>query len=662
VARIPDDVLDAVRRSTDLAELVGRHVPLRKSGKSFSGRCPFHQEKSPSFFVWPESGIWKCFGCGEAGNAFTFLMKREGLSFLDAVRQLAREHGIALPDDDDPEAAARAARLEELRRVTEWACRHFEAMLRARGPEGERARTYFKGRGIRGETARDFRLGYAPPGWDRLLLAAREEGIPEALLLEAGLVIAREGRSGVYDRFRDRVVFPIADAQGRVIAFGARTLGDDEPKYLNSPETPLFTKGKNLYAFHLAKQEMMRSGEAAVMEGYTDVILAHQSGYRVAVAGLGTALTADQARRLAQYAKKLWLVYDGDAAGLRAAEKAIPAFLPEPIETRVCVLPGEKDPADVFVEDGAEAFRASLAQSREAFDHLLWARAAANDVETVPGKTAAIEECLAALVPVGDEIRRALYLKRLSDEYGVPEEVVSRKLRELRLRARPDDGSAHRGGPQARPAGPRTAAPSASAQPGHGPEEPWHVPPGALDGEDETGHGAVHASGAPAGVSEAGVPAAPPPPDPAKIPVPAVERQLLEAFLGAPALVDEAPPWLLEGLSHPWTRRLAELLLEAREAAGGPPDPDRLLGTLGDPAFASFAADLRASGQGKRLAEQGRDCLVRLGRHHEERRLRDALHGTDSEAEEADVLRRLQDHHRRRAGGPGPGDPGRKSG
>ena len=336
MSRIPDDVLDSIRQATDIVELVGRYVPLQRSGHDFKARCPFHQEKTPSFYVVPDKEMWTCFGCHKGGNVFSFLMEREGLTFLEAVRQLAGAAGITIDSTASPEAAAQASRLGRLREVCDWACRRFQAGLRWK--EGARAREYLKGRGMTGETANLFRLGYAPAGWDNLLGAASREGIGEQDLLDAGLVIARDGgRGGSYDRFRDRVVFPIQDAQGRVIAFGARTLADEEPKYLNSPETPLFTKGRHLYALHLAKKEMLRTGEGAVMEGYTDVILTHQAGWPVAVAGLGTALTREQAALASRYVKKLYLVYDGDAAGLRAAERAIPEFLPEAIETRVAV-------------------------------------------------------------------------------------------------------------------------------------------------------------------------------------------------------------------------------------------------------------------------------------------------------------------------------------
>ncbi len=654
MARYSDDLLDQIRRAADIVEVVGRAVPLKRTGKSWKGCCPFHQEKSPSFHVHPDSGIWKCYGCQKGGNVFMFLVEREGMSFPEAVRQIARECGIALPDDDDPQASARAARLDHLRKVMEWACRHFEKALRATdgahgvhgAHDGERARAYFKGRGITGATAKEFRLGWAPPGWDNMIQAARRDGIPETDLLDCGLVIERDpdrsGARGFYDRYRDRVVFPIGDWQGRIIAFGARTLGDDEPKYINSPETPLYTKGRHLYALHLARQEMLRLREGAVMEGYTDVILAHQAGFKIAVAGLGTALTAEQAKALVKYAKKLYLVYDGDAAGLRAAEKAIPAFLPEDIETRVCVLPGDKDPADVFVQDGADAFRATLAQSKEAFDHLIEARAKAHDMQGVPGRSAAADECLAALVGVRDEVRRALYVKRLADEMGVPDEILSRKLTQMRRDAQgraPDDRVPPRG-PDARPqearrpaaSQPGQAAPSAPpSAPQHGSQHgsqhgASHPPPHAGEDEPEfrvspeflhAGDGEAHAAHDGDAHERGAAPAAPPPePD---TPASPAERGLLQALLSAPDLLAELPEDLSAALSNRATRRVIERL--RTEAARTPEfDAQRFAGTCQDADEASLVAGALSSvPQGGDMPRQGRECMTTLVLAHRRR-------------------------------------------
>lgn len=623
MSRIPDDVIEQVRRTVDVADVVGRSVQLRKSGRGFSGLCPFHQEKTPSFHVTPERGMWKCFGCGKGGNVFTFLMEREGVSFPDAVRQLAREAGIPLPEDDDPEASARAAHARRLREVSEWACRWFERQLRA--PSGEVARSYLKRRGIRGETARDFRIGWAPAGWENLAGAARAEGISDDDLAAAGLLRRRDDGSG-YDWFRERVMFPIADAQGDVIAFGGRVLDDSEPKYLNSPETPIFSKGHTLYALHRAKREMMRLREAAVMEGYTDVILAHQAGFQVAVAGLGTALTPEQARKLAQYAQKLYLVYDADAAGMRAAERAIPAFLPEPIETRVVVLPGGKDPAEVIVEDGVEAFRAALAAGREAFEHLLATRAAAHDMASVPGRSQAVDEALSALSAVPDEVRRALYVKRLADAYGVPEDVASRRLQELRARAQAQASARSAPRPPASrpPDGDARAAASGAAS-------------GAAQGAPPGGH---PGSDAPAAAS------APPPAGPPS----AAEFQLVEALLWAPDLLRALDTAILDALPNPPTRLLVGALLEAEEASGGTPDVERVVGSLAEPVVASLAAQAFTSGRGKAHFErQFRDCQERLLAERRQRTLNEELARSDDESE---ALRRAQEHHRRRSARP----------
>lgn len=615
-----DDLLAAIRAGVDLADLVGRYLPLKRAGKSWKACCPFHQEKTPSFHVHPESGVWKCYGCGKGGNAFHFLMEREGLSFPEAVRQLAREAGVALPSDDDPGAAEEASRLARLREVMERACRFYERSLRA--PDGESARAYLARRGLRDDTVTRFRLGWAPGGWQALIDAAREGGVADDDLVDLGLARRKEPEEGrparFFDMFRERVTFPICDTQGRVIAFGARTLGDDEPKYLNSPESPLFSKGRTVYALHLAKQEMLKTGEGAVMEGYTDVILAHQCGWPVAVAGLGTALTPEQATLIARYVKRVHLVYDGDAAGQRAAEKNAPVFLPQDVETRVAVLPAGEDPCDTLVRGGLPALKACLAEGREAFDHLLAAKAAAHDMDSVPGKAQALDEALAVLLPVASEVKRALYLKRLADAYAIQEEVVWGRFKELRA------GSA-----AARAARPPAPRPAESA-PRTG------EPPAATE----------RAAAAPA-------PAGPPP---------AVEAQLVEALLGCPRLCAEAAERLpRDAVRHPLCRALLDRLLDRFEETGTAPSTDSVLAGLEDPALAGFAAELAARARERTpesLERQARDCLARLEAAAEFRGLQpglDELARPEVDrralaADEGEVLRRLVELHRRRAG------------
>lgn len=614
-------MIDAIRDAVDLPGLVGRYLPLKRSGKEWKACCPFHQEKTASFYVVPEKGLWYCFGCGKGGSAFTFLMEREGMTFPEAVRTLAREAGVALPEDDNPAATAQASRLARLREVMERASKFYERALRS--PEGARGRAYFERRGFREETIERFRLGYAPPGWQNLLDAAREGGVAEDDLVDLGLARRKDAEEGrparTFDFFRDRVTFPICDTQARVIAFGARTLGDDEPKYLNSPESPLFSKGRTVYALHLAKQEMLRGGEGAVMEGYTDVIMAHQCGWPVAVAGLGTALTPDQASLIARYARRVHLVYDGDAAGQRAAERNAPVFLPQEIETRVAVLPAGEDPCDTLLRAGLPALRAAVDAGREAFDHLLSAKAAAHDMESVPGKAEALDEALEILVPLTSEVRRTLYLGRVAETYGVHADVVAHRFRELRSRS------------SARPA----ARPAPAAEPASGPQD--------------------HAAAAPAA----------PPPKPVG-PLSSVEAHLLEALLGRPELCTEAAERLpRDAVAHVRARALLDLLLDAREETGAAPRVDAVIAAIEDPELAALAANLHARGAGKDLERQGRDCIARLAGQHEVRQLRDGVEGVvaggearDLSADEAEALRRWVDVHRRRSGAaegrPGP--------
>ncbi len=649
MSRIPDDVLEAIRHGVDIVDLVGRYVPLKRAGRGFKARCPFHEDSDPSLHIWAETGTWKCFVCDIGGNAFHFLMQKEGMTFPEAVRKLAEETGVKI-EAESPTQVRQRGRMERLRDLHEFACRFFQAGLW--GPAGTVAREYFKARGITGETARSFRLGFARSGWDHLLRGATDAGYSEDELVEAGLVVRREpespgGRVKLYDRFRDRVVFPIADPQGRVIAFGARTLGDDKPKYLNSPETPLYTKGRHLYALHLAKDAMMRTGEGAVMEGYTDVLMAHQAGWPVAVAGLGTALTPQQAERLARYVKKLWLLYDGDEAGLRAAEKAAAAFLPEEIETRVAVLPIGSDPADVITAGGVEALRVHLDEGREAFDHVLAARMEAHDMQTVPGRTKAIEEALEVLSGVGNSIKRSLYVRRLADELGVPvddaagrlAELVERRARRVRRPQRPDAQ--------------RPAAPRPTARPAARPKTPTprDMDPNALlaqaaeldtDGFEgtavptETARTLPAASAAPAEAVEG------PPSN--------VEALLLEALLGSPAVVERLAPHGAAVLGHSGCRELASRLLEMH-AAGETPDGDALISRLQDPGLASLAVGLRDSGAGMDLERQGQDCLARIVEQRRGRGLHAAFREADGADAEADALRRLVEFHRRRASG-----------
>ncbi|MGH7390663.1 MAG: DNA primase [Candidatus Rokuibacteriota bacterium] len=378
-------LLDEVRTGIDLVDLIGRFVNLRKAGANFKGLCPFHSEKTPSFMVNPKKGIFHCFGCGAGGDAFGFLMRQDRLTFPEAVRTLARQAGVSLPDDRG--AARDDSGREELYRVMDVAARFYaEALWK---PGGEHARDYLDRRGIDPEVARRFGLGLAPDAWDALLGFMRSQRVAPEVLEAAGLVIRRESGTGVYDRFRGRLMFAIRDLQGRVVAFGGRGFGDEPPKYLNSPETPIYSKGSLLYAIDTARTTMREKNRALLVEGYVDCLMAHQHGFAETVAALGTAFTPAQLGLLRRYCEEVVTFFDADAAGQKAAERA--AELLEPrgagaawavnrtggfeagpaFRLKAALLPAGHDPDTFLREHGAEAFAARIAAARSLLGYAL---------------------------------------------------------------------------------------------------------------------------------------------------------------------------------------------------------------------------------------------------------------------------------------------------
>jgi len=421
---IPEDKVDAILQATDLIDLISRYLPLTRSGSTFKACCPFHEEKTPSFHVWPETQTWRCFGCGRGGSAFQFLMERERLTFPEAVTTLARDAGIELGVS---ESGGGDGRVQQVRDLTEWACRFYESRLRS--PDGRKAVDYCRSRGITGETAKTFRLGYAPDGWRGLFDAARRKGHSPALLELAGLVRPPRNESQEpYDWFRDRLMFPIQDVWGRVIGFGGRALDDSEPKYLNSPDTPVFKKGTTLYALNLARDEAMREKRLGLVEGYTDVLMAHQHGVRFIVAALGTGLTREHAGLARRYAKRIDLIYDADAAGARASERSLDVFLGEAVDVRVVELPAGLDPCDFIVERGVEAFRDALENGKRVWEFLIDRAGTRHDLTSVNGRVAAVDEILAVVARIEDEFVQGDLVRELSGRFHVEEKTVRARL------------------------------------------------------------------------------------------------------------------------------------------------------------------------------------------------------------------------------------------
>ena len=365
---IPPSFIQEVLARTDVVEIIGRSVQLKKGGANFMGLCPFHGEKSPSFSVSPTKQFYHCFGCGKSGNAIGFLIDHNGMNFVEAVKDLAQQYGMQVPDDDrSPQDRERAADQRQkqatLNEVLEKAGEAYKAHLK----DSPRAVNYFKGRGVSGEIAQQFGLGYAPEGWNTL--ASVFPKYDEPLLVESGLVILNEEdpqNEKRYDRFRDRVMFPIRNVKGECIGFGGRVLGDDKPKYLNSPETPVFSKGRELYGLYEARTALREHGYVLVTEGYMDVVALAQLGFPNVVATLGTACTTDHVQKLFRFTDAVVFSFDGDAAGRRAARKALDAALPYASDVRnvkFLFLPAEHDPDSFIREHGEEAFKRYVSEA-----------------------------------------------------------------------------------------------------------------------------------------------------------------------------------------------------------------------------------------------------------------------------------------------------------
>ncbi len=350
---IPDDKISEIKNSADIVDIVSEAVLLKKAGRNYLGLCPFHSEKTPSFTVSPEKQMFHCFGCGVGGNVFTFLMKHQGVSFPEAVKTLARRYGIDLPSPRmSPAQKKVASERETLLSISDQAAQFFYSQLQS--PRGEHARQYLEKRGLSGKINETFKIGYAPAGWDHLLNHFKKQSVPLKMVEKAGLLAQK---NDYYDRFRDRIIFPITDISDRIVGFGGRVLDDSLPKYLNSPETPLYNKRKILYGLGTVKQDCRQAEMVYITEGYMDFLALYRHGIKNVVATLGTSLTVDQVRLLRGYVNKAVLVFDSDEAGIKAAQRAVEVFNREKgIDPYILTLPTGHDP-DTYLRDyGGDAF------------------------------------------------------------------------------------------------------------------------------------------------------------------------------------------------------------------------------------------------------------------------------------------------------------------
>jgi DNA primase len=592
--------IQQVKDANDIVDVVGSYVALRPAGPTFKGLCPFHEDHRPSFDVDPRRQRYRCWSCGKYGDVITFVQEFERVDFREALELLARRAGITLEKrGDSQQNRSRAVMFE----VVQWAAGQFHQFL-LDSPLAEAARRYLGERQLTGETVRRFGLGFAPLAGDWLTQRAQAAGVSLETLEKVGLIARRLENNGYYDRFRDRVIFPIRDARGRAVGFGGRILPSSPlsaraPKYYNSADTPLFTKSEHLYGLDQARQAAAAVGYLAVVEGYTDVLMAHQRGVGQVVATMGTALNARHVQHLRRFVPHVVLVFDADAGGDTGVDRALETFVGQNVDLRVATLPAGLDPCDLLVQQGPEPFLEALASAVDVLEFKLdrvWAAEANQGVE---GQRRAVDAVLGiiALAPEmpgqAGAVKQELMVNRIAQRLALKEVTVWARLRELRSRRRPSDGSAGRREP-------------AEAE--------------------------------------------------RKAPAPGRERELLEVLLADPALLSmvatEVAP---EHLEHPGLRRLlAELY--GLQAEGGVPDLDQLrVRLVDDEPLAKYILRLHDRG---RLISDRAGALTRLlaeFRKHrlepEKQRLQNRLQAAADHTEAVELLRQLQN----RTGGLDPG-------
>ena len=424
---IPKHFIEDLISRVDLVELIGSRVPLKKAGKEYKGCCPFHGEKTPSFTVVPDKNFYHCFGCGEHGNALGFLMKHDNLGFIDAIEDLADRVGVEVPREQTP--GQRPPPSDALFATLEKAASFYrtELMNTARGKD------YFKSRGLTGETAATFALGYAPDAWDSILKLLGGSEADRARLLQVGLIIERDNRSGHYDRFRDRVMFPIRDARGRTIGFGGRVLDKGEPKYMNSPETELFHKGRELYGLYEARQASRTLPRLLIVEGYMDVVRLHQAGITYAVATLGTATTPEHLARVFRICSEVTFCFDGDRAGRAAAWKALENSLSQVREgrqIRFLFLPEGHDPDTLVGEEGREAFEARIKQAMPLSEYFINHLSSQVDTQSIDGRARLGELARPLLERIPAGIFRELLAEEVAKTVGLKRDRLASMLGE----------------------------------------------------------------------------------------------------------------------------------------------------------------------------------------------------------------------------------------
>jgi DNA primase len=426
--RFPQTFIDDLRRQADIVRVVQDYVSLKKKGANWMACCPFHQEKTPSFSVNPSKEIFYCFGCQKGGSVFNFVMEIERVSFPEAIKIVAEKVNMPLPVMQENERfESRRKEADEVVELNSWALEWWEGQLAEGNAEAKTAREYIEGRGITDETRKTFRLGYAPDSWDGLGSYLKRRGATAAQIERSGLVVKKDA-GGFYDRFRGRVIFPVLDAQGRAVAFGGRVMGAGEPKYLNSPETAAYTKGRHLYGLHQTRDEIRRKKFAILVEGYLDLIIPYQFGVQNAVASLGTALTPEQAKLLGRFARRVVVNYDGDRAGVSAAKRAIETLLAEDFDIKVLVLPEGADPDEFIKAAGVEAYNERRGAALPHIQFVLDQAMRNRNLRRPADKAEAVEEVLPFVRAVRNRIQKREYFDMTMDALRIEEPALRREL------------------------------------------------------------------------------------------------------------------------------------------------------------------------------------------------------------------------------------------
>ena len=429
--------IDDLKNRADIVRIIQPYAQdLKKKGANWMACCPFHQEKTPSFSVNPSKGFYKCFGCGKGGSVYNFLMEIEGLNFPEAIKRVAEMSGVMLPEPiDDVSYERTKKKREETKKIADQivelnqiALEFWEKELRGKNKKAKDAREYLVTRGISDETQKAFHIGFSPDKWDSLFNLLKENGHAEKLIEQSGLVSVNEEKERVFDRFRGRIMFPVLDVNGRPVAFGARAMGDDQPKYLNSPETPAYTKGQHLYGLFEAKEEIRKRKFAILVEGYLDLIALYQFGITNVAASLGTAFTPEQSKLLSRFTKRVVINYDGDSAGIKAARRAIEHLLPQEFDIKVLVLPDGKDPDDFIRENGLDAYNELRGKAAPFLRFALDAAVAGRNQANAKQKAESIEDFLPVISAIRNNIQRRESFDQAMTFFHVEDPGLRREL------------------------------------------------------------------------------------------------------------------------------------------------------------------------------------------------------------------------------------------